>query len=250
MRAKSLGSDRIDRHVLVTGGSRSLGLAIVKRLLSSDYAVTAVSRTTTKQVNDLQHQYRQALRIVEADLSDTDRLPEIIGGVAECRPIFGLINNAALAVSGLLVTLDAKAIDRMIGLNLTATILLSRLVAKYMIRARCGRIINISSVAAKLAYPGLTAYGATKAGLEGFTRTLARELGRRQITVNAIAPGFMETDMSAALSLRQRERIRNRTPLGRLVKPEDVAELVAFLLSPSAEMITGTVITIDGGASL
>jgi 3-oxoacyl-[acyl-carrier protein] reductase len=240
----------LKQHILVTGGSRGIGLAIVRQLLSHNYNVTTIFRTVTPQLAELQDQYRSELYTLQADLSKIDQLPAIVREINNDRPIFGLVNNAATAVSSLLVNTSPEEIELLITINLTATILLSRLIAKQMIRAHGGRIINISSSAASRAYRGLAAYSATKSGLDAFTRTLACELGPRNITVNAIAPGFVETDMSSSLLAEQREQILRRTPLRKLVSPDDIAGVVLFLLSPSAHMITGSIITVDGGASL
>ena len=177
-------------------------------------------------------------------------LKDLVDEISCFKPLYGLVNNAAIVQDGLLVNLSTSSIEQMISTNLTATILLTRYVAKKMIRSRRGRIINISSIAARRAYRGLTVYSATKAGLEGFTRTLAAELGRRSITVNAIAPGYLETDMTANLNNRQKFDIRQRIPLGEFCDVHDVSRMVLYLLSPAARTITGTVVTIDGGASL
>jgi 3-oxoacyl-[acyl-carrier protein] reductase len=249
-RGRWYGGSEIERHVLLTGGSRGLGLEITRHLLTGGYEVTTVSRTTTAELCALRAEHGAALHVLEADLTDLHRLPALVDEVARRGALFGLVNNAAGAVDGLLVMLSAADVERMIRLNLTAALLLARLVGKQMIRHHEGRIVNVSSIAATRAYRGLAVYAATKAGLEAATRTLALELGPRGITVNAVAPGFLETDLSAGLTARQRESIRQRTPLRMTVTPADVAAVVLFLLSPAARMITGAVLPVDGGSSL
>jgi 3-oxoacyl-[acyl-carrier protein] reductase len=237
-------------YVVVTGGSRGLGLGLVERLLAEGYVVASIARRTSGPLLDLKARYGDALHLLDADLGEIEALPDLIGRINEVGSVYGLINNAAVATEGLLVTSDPWAIERMVSVNLVAPMLLTRLILKRMIRARRGRVINVTSVSARRAYRGLAAYGATKAGMEAFTRALASEVGRRHITVNAVAPGFLETDMSASLTEAQRARILARTPSGEFVRPADVAGLVVYLLSPAAQAITGATYAVDGGASL
>jgi 3-oxoacyl-[acyl-carrier protein] reductase len=165
-------------------------------------------------------------------------------------PLYGLVNNAGIAAEGVLATFPNVETERVININLVATIRMTRHVLRCMLRQRTsGRIINISSIIGTRGYTGLAAYSASKAGMDGLTRSLAREVGRRNITVNSIAPGYLETEMSARLDKGQRHQIINRTPLGRLGRVEDVLPLLQFLLSDGAAFITGETITVDGGIS-
>jgi 3-oxoacyl-[acyl-carrier protein] reductase len=159
-----------------------------------------------------------------------------------------LVNNAGIGVDGLLATMHAGDIGKVLRLNLEAPILLAKFACRSMLLHRCGRIVNVSSIIATSGFNGLSVYGASKAGLSGFTRSLARELGRANITVNCVAPGFMATEMTAGLERDKLESIRRRAPLG-LAEPEDAAGAVAYLLSKDARHVTGTTITVDGGST-
>ena len=161
-----------------------------------------------------------------------------------------LINNAAIATDGLVALTSDDDLDKMLSVNLRGTILLTRACVREMLRNKWGRIINISSIVGQHGYRGLSVYSATKSGLDGFTRSLARELGELGITVNSIAPGFLETEMTHGLSEKQRNQIIKRTPLKRLGVAGDVTPLVLFLSSDAAQFITGQVITVDGGIAV
>jgi 3-oxoacyl-[acyl-carrier protein] reductase len=174
--------------------------------------------------------------------------------------IFGLINNAGIAQAGILATFPNVETEKILTVNLLGSIYVARAVAQHLLRVTAatvaegstrqgGRIINISSIIGTRGYNGLAAYSASKAGIDGLTRALARELGRRNITVNSIAPGYVRTEMSSTLSEPQLAQIVNRTPLGRLPTEQDVLNVVRFLLSEAASMITGQTILVDGGIS-
>jgi 3-oxoacyl-[acyl-carrier protein] reductase len=240
----------MSEHVIVTGGSRGLGLAIVTQLLKKGYDVTSVARSTSPELLELRETHGSALELVQADITDIATLREVVRRASHRSGIFGLVNNAAVVESSLLVMASCEDVERMIAVNFQATVLLSRLVAKTMIPARCGVIVNISSVTARRALSGLAVYSASKCAIEGLTRALARELGPRGITVNAVAPGLLPTAMTAAISASDTRAAIKRTPLRRALTCQDVAGVVLFLLSPAAQMITGSVIPVDGGAGL
>jgi 3-oxoacyl-[acyl-carrier protein] reductase len=165
----------------------------------------------------------------------------------EFGPLYGLVNNAGLGTSGILATMPDAQIQQLIGLNTVSPIMLTKYVVRSMMAGGGSRIVNVSSIVGSTGYSGLSVYSATKSALVGFTRSLARELGPLGITVNAIAPGFIDTDMTGELEAGQRAQIARRSALRRLPEADDVADAVAFLLSERARNITGTVLTVDAG---
>lgn len=246
--------DMTDKCVLVTGGSRGLGLATTRQLLQQGYNVFTCSRSQTPELQGLMAQAGPArlswcaAAVGQAD--DEERFFAQAVQWAAGRPLWALINNAATAQDGILATLPNVDSERIIETNLTGALRLSRLALRHLLsKGTAGRLINISSIIGSRGYTGLAAYSASKAGLDGLTRALAREVGRRKITVNSVAPGYLETEMSASLQQRQRSQIINRTPLGRLGTVDDVVPVVLFLLSDQAAFITGQTLVIDGGIS-
>ena len=238
-------------HSLVSGGSRGLGLAVVERLLKRGDSVAAFSRSGSESLAALAAKHPGRLLIESLDAADASALR---GFVERAAAAFGSIDhciaNAAIAHEGVLATATDAEIDAMLAVNLRGSIVLVReAVRQMLVKAEQPSVTLVSSIVASHGSPGLAVYAATKAGLEGFARSLARELGPRGIRVNAVAPGFLETDLSASLSADNRSRIIRRTPLGRLGLPADVVGAVDFLSSPRAAFITGQVLTIDGGAS-
>jgi len=237
---------------LVSGGSRGLGLAIVERFLERGDEVATFSRSGSEPLERLGERHGHRLVAERLDASDADA---VRGFVARVGERFGRIDhcvaNAAIAQEGVLATMTDAEIDAMLAVNLRGSIVLVREVVRQMLvnRSTFASVTMISSVVATRGSPGLSVYAATKAGLEGFARSLARELGSRGIRVNAVAPGFLETELSASLSEEDRGRIVRRTPLGRLGQVADIVGAVEFLASSRAGFITGQVITIDGGSS-
>lgn len=239
----------MDKAVIVSGGSKGLGKAIVTGLLNQDYRVATFSRSETdflietRTNTPVERFYWESV-----DLNEPQTLRAFVFNVyKQFGGIDALINNAGMNLDRVLaVTTDAE-IHQILTVNLEATILLSRLVSRFMLQKSEGVIINISSILGTRGFKGTSVYSAAKAGLDGFTRSLARELGGRGIRVNAVAPGFLETDMTGHMPENQRAQIIRRTPLGRLGRPEDIVGLIKFLLSPEAGFITGQTITADGG---
>ncbi|MCD8481988.1 MAG: SDR family oxidoreductase [Verrucomicrobia bacterium] len=238
--------------VLITGGARGLGLAIVQELLSVGYRVATCSRRSTEAIQNLQQQYPNHFNFAALDITDSSAAADWVHQINQSSgPLYGVIHNAAIAQDGLLATLPEVEIDRMLDVDLRAVLKLNRLAIRNLLKTnRGGRIISISSIIAHRGYTGLAVYAAAKAGLEGMTRSLARELGPRGITVNCIAPGYMLSEMSAGLDDKQLQQIVRRTPLGRLATFADVVPAVKFLLSPDAAFITGQSLVIDGGITV
>lgn len=238
------------KHVVVSGGSRGLGLAIVGQLLDDGYSVSTFSRHSTDAIEALAARFPERLRFQVADISKSDDMRDFVSTArSRLGPVYGLINNAAVAQGGILATLPEVEIDRMLTINLSCTIKLTRICLKDMLLACCGRIINISSIVGTRGYNGLAVYSATKAAMDGLTRSLSRELGARKITVNSIGPGYMRTEMSAGITDSQLDQIVKRTPLGRLAAVDDVTPVVSFILSKDSSFITGQTILVDGGIS-
>ena len=242
-----------NRVLVVTGGGRGLGLAIVQTLLERGYSVATCSRHSSRELQILLDRHAgenrlfwQACEIGRE--TEEEGFFEAVMRWAGSSPLFGLVNNAGIAGEGILATYPNVNIEEILRVNLLGAIRMARLALRVLLSTRMsGRIINISSIIGSRGYTGLAAYSASKAGLDGLTRALAREVGARQITVNSIAPGYLETDMSASLRPDQRQQIVRRTPLGRLGNVSDVVPLVLFLLSDEASFITGQTITVDGG---
>jgi len=235
------------RNVLISGGTRGVGLAIARKLMADGYRVFALGRKESPELAAA-IAASGALHFVPFDLANIDAIPELVRELKVAHgPLYGLVNNAALGTEGLLSNMHNSDIERLVKLNTISPIVLTKYAVRAMMTAGTGRIVNISSIIGFTGYSGLSVYGATKASMLGFTRSLAREVGRLGVTVNAVAPGFMDTEMTASMNDEQRGKIAKRSALQRLVDVEDVAASVAFLMSDAAKNITGTVMTVDAG---
>jgi 3-oxoacyl-[acyl-carrier protein] reductase len=239
-------------NVLVTGGSRGIGLAIARRIAAAGYNVIAVARSESDAlratIRDAVKQGTGGLHFRAFDLSEIDAIPTFVKGLRdEFGAIYGLVNNAGIGTEGLLATMHNSEIEALLRLNVLSPVILTKYVVRQMMADGAGRIINMSSIIATTGYNGLSVYGATKAAATGFTRSLAREVGKLGITVNAIAPGFVDTELTQSLSDDQRKRIAGRSALRRLPETGDVASMVEYLLGDGGRNITGTVLTIDAG---
>ncbi len=239
----------MSRHIaLVTGASRGIGKAIAKRLAQAGFFVigTATTEQGAQRIDDYLHEFGGIGRVLK--VQDNEQINNLF---EEIESVYGtlqvLVNNAGITQDGLLLRMDDSAWQSVIDVNLTAVYRMSKRAIKGMMKARNGRIINITSVVASMGNAGQTNYAATKAGIEGFTRSLAREIGSRQVTVNCVAPGLIETDMTEELDERLVNSMLDAVPLGRLGQPEDVAAAVNFLASDDANYITGTVLAVNGG---
>jgi 3-oxoacyl-[acyl-carrier protein] reductase len=247
-------SELAGKAALVTGGSRGIGAAIAVELARAGAAVAFTYRShpagaeeTAKRIGE---SGGRALALA-CDVADTAAVDALVARVQqELGGLDVLVNNAGIARDQLILRMKPEDFDAVIATNLRGTWNLCRAVAKPMLRARGGRIINVSSVVARMGNPGQTNYAASKGGIEALTRSLARELGSRGITVNAVAPGFIDTEMTAELPAEQKQALLGQIPLGRLGTVEDVAQAVRFLASGAAAYVTGQVIHVNGGLDM
>ena len=237
------------KTVVVTGVSRGLGLAICRRLVTEGFKVIGLSRSLSAEYQTLIDSAPDQASFRPFDVTNFVRVGDLTREIKRDHgTIFGLVNNAGIGLDGILATMHQSKIETVIRTNLLAPIVLTKYISRTMLDQGEGRIINISSIIASTGFHALSVYAASKAGLEGFTRSLSRELGKMKITVNCVAPGYMDTEMTTGLSGENLAAIRRRAPLG-LPLPGDAAGAVAYLLSPDGERVTGTVITVDGGST-
>jgi 3-oxoacyl-[acyl-carrier protein] reductase len=245
-----MGNDPM-RNVLITGGSRGIGLAIARRLAMAGFNAIAVARRESDELRQAIGEREQSgggLHFRAFDLSDIDAIPGLVKELREkFGAIYGLVNNAGIGTEGLLATMHNSEIEALVRLNVLSPAILTKYVVRHMMADGEGRVVNISSIIATTGYNGLSVYGATKAAATGFTKSLAREVGKLGITVNAIAPGFIATELTQSLSADQRQRIAGRSALRRLPETDDVARMVEYLLGDGGRNITGSVFTIDAG---
>ncbi|CAB3765834.1 SDR family NAD(P)-dependent oxidoreductase [Paraburkholderia humisilvae] len=241
-------SNTSTRVAVVSGGSRGLGLAICETLLAEGYRVATFSRRQSAALERACGAHDGRLYWEPLDVADDASLASYLQRV---RARFGrvgyLVNSAGIAHEGLLTMMKGSDVSRMLAINLGGAVSLAQQCVKQMMVGGSGVIVNISSVVGVRGYKGVGVYSATKAALDGLTRSLAKELGSLGIRVNSVAPGFMETEMVAGLSEQQKGRLVRQTPLGRLGTVDDVSAVVAFLLSDAARFVTGQTVVVDGG---
>jgi 3-oxoacyl-[acyl-carrier protein] reductase len=240
--------------VVVTGASRGLGLAIAGKLTDAGYRVIALARQNTRNVTALAAEAARAehgaLHFVPFDLGKIDQIPGLVRKLRrEFGPLFGLVNNAALGLDGALAMMHNAQIEELVRVNMLSPIVLTKYVVRSMMSEGAGRIVNVASIVGFTGYSGLSVYAATKASMIGFTRSLAREVGRLGVNVNAVAPGFLDTAMTLGLAGKEREKVMRRSALRRLADVDDVANAVEYLLSDKARNLSGTVLTVDAGAT-
>jgi 3-oxoacyl-[acyl-carrier protein] reductase len=242
------------RNILVTGGSRGLGLGIAQQLTTAGYCVIALARKLNKNlttaIEGVTRSKQGELHFVPFDLSEIQAIPALIKKIRkDFGPIYGLVNNAAIGTDGILALMHNSQIEEIIRVNTVSPIVLTKYVVRSMLSEGGGRIVNIASIIGFTGYRGLSVYGATKASMLGFTRSLAREVGSQGVNVNAVAPGFIDTDMTQSMGDEERSQIQRRSALKRLPEIADVANAMEFLLGDKAKNITGTVLTVDAGST-
>lgn len=239
-------------NVLVTGASRGIGLGIAKKLAASGYRVIAVARRESAELAaaaaDAERNAAGAMRFEAFDLGEIGAISGLVAALRKRHgPLYGLVNNAAIGTEGLLANMPNAEIEALLRLNTLSPIVLTKYAVRGMMAEGRGRIVNLASIVASTGYNALSVYAATKASMVGFTKSLAREVGRVGVTVNAIAPGFIDTAMTEGLAADQRKRIMDRSALRRLAEIEDVANMAAFLIGETGRNITGAVMTVDAG---
>lgn len=243
-----------DQVAVVTGGSRGIGRAIVKAFAAEGAKVAFIYRGSKEAADQLTQEVQQAggtARAIQCDVTNAEEARKAVEQVEkDLGPVTVLVNNAGIIKDDLFVRMEPAAFDAVVQTNLGGTVNFCRAVAFAMMRARKGRIINVSSVAADYTNPGQTNYAASKGAINSFTRALAVELASRGVTVNAIAPGFIETDMSEAVRNKAGDIIKKMIPMRRLGQPDDIARVAVFLAGPDSAYLTGQVLTVDGGLSL
>jgi 3-oxoacyl-[acyl-carrier protein] reductase len=232
------------KNVIVTGAARGLGLAISERLVADGYYIIGIGRRPSTEFDALKNAH-----FVIYDLQDVAGIAGLVRDIRKThKPLYGLVNNAGIGLDGVLATMHSTDISKVLIVNLEAAVTMTKYVSRTMLGGGEGRIVNISSIIASTGFSGLSVYAASKAGLEGFTRSLSREVGKAGLCVNCVAPGYMETDMTTGLESDKLASVRRRAPLG-LPTTQDAAGAVAYLLSPDGARVTGTVVTVDGGTT-
>ena len=235
---------------IVTGSSRGIGRAIAEKLLSDSYTVivTSTNSTSIKLFDDLTNKYQNRCFPFVLDISNLESIDNFFSSIKEFLPkISVLVNNAGITNDNLFIRMSEDEWFNVINTNLNGTFRITKPVIRSMLRNRFGRVVNISSIISSIGNPGQTNYSASKAAIDGFTRSLASEVASRNITVNSVAPGFILSDMTESLNDDVKEKLLKSIPLGRMGKTSDVSDLVSFIISDAANYITGQTIHVNGG---
>jgi 3-oxoacyl-[acyl-carrier protein] reductase len=237
------------RNVVITGGSRGIGLGIARRLTEVGFRAIAIARKESPELTAA-IQETGSIQFVPCDLAEIEAIADLVKRLRkDYGPIYGLVNNAGISAEGALAMMPNSQMEQVVRLNTLSPMVMTKYVVRSMMADGGGRIVNMASITAFTGYSGLSVYSATKTSLIAFTRSLAREVGRMGVNVNAVAPGFVDTEMTSTLKPEHREQIVRRSALRRLVDVEDVANAVEFVLSDRAKNITGTVLTVDAGST-
>jgi 3-oxoacyl-[acyl-carrier protein] reductase len=242
------------RVALVTGGGRGIGRAVAVRLANEGAHVAISYRSNDTAAEEVAERVRAAgakCEIFKGDVASPEDVDALFKGVGE---VFGqveiLVNNAGLTRDNLMMRMKESEFDEVLSTNLKGTYLCTRAALRPMIRARWGRIVNVSSVVGLVGNAGQANYAASKAGIIGFTKSVAREVAQRGVTANVVAPGYVETELTSSLSEKVKDQIRGQVPAGRFAEAEEVAEVVAFLAGEGAGYITGQTVAVDGGMTM